>query len=188
MKTVLRFLVKIVNGLSYLTGGIAALAIVAAAFITTEGVVVRKLFGLSTIWQIEASVYLLMYACFVGAAFAQMGEHHLNVDFLLIHLSARSREKMLIAVSVGACIVCAVIAWFAWPMWWEAFIRDDHTESLWGPPLWIPYFFIPFGMTLLFLQYLIYIGNKIHLLRKGLITEDAVRFELREIKIPAEQK
>jgi hypothetical protein len=84
MKNLGRVLAKIVSGLSYVTGGIAALALVAAAIIITEGVVVRKVFGVSTIWQIEASVYLLMYACFVGAAFAQMHDHHLNVDLVII--------------------------------------------------------------------------------------------------------
>jgi TRAP-type C4-dicarboxylate transport system permease small subunit len=179
---------RIINGLSYVTGAIAALALVAAAIIITEGVLVRKLMGVSTIWQIEASVYLLMYACFVGAALAQMGEHHLNVDFVIIHLSARSREITLTVVSILACIVCAVIAWYAWPMWWEAVVRGDHSESLWGPPLWIPYFFIPFGMSLLFLQYLVYIANRIHLLKKGSIAEDATRFELRDIELPQEKK
>jgi len=188
MKTVARILEKIINGLSYVTGGIAALSLVAAAIIVTEGVIVRKVFGVSTIWQIEASVFLLMYACFVGAALAQMDEHHLNVDFIIIHLSPRNREITIIVVSIAACIVCAIISWFAWPMWWEAVIRNDHSESLWGPPLWIPYFFIPFGMSLLFLQYLVYIGDKIQLLKKGQFAEDATRFELRDIEISAEEK
>jgi len=161
MKDLARYLGRIVNALSYVTGGIAALALVAAAIIITEGVMVRKLLGVSTIWQIEASVYLLMYACFVGAAFAQMHDHHLNVDLVIIHLSPRSREITLIIVSVLTCILCAIIAVYAWPMWYEAFIRGDHSESLWGPPIWIPYFFIPFGMTLLFLQYIVSISKRI---------------------------
>lgn len=178
----------IINGLSYVTGAIAALALVAAAVIVTEGVMVRKLLGASTIWQIEASVYLLMYACFVGAAFAQTHDHHLNVDLVIIHLSPRSREITLIVVSIVSCAVCAVIAWYAWPMWWEAFVRGDHSESLWGPPLWVPYFFVPFGMSLLFLQYLVYIGDKIHRLKKGSVDDEATRFELRDIEISTEQK
>ena len=184
MKKLGSHLAWIVNGLSYVTGGIAALALVAAALIITEGVVVRKILGLSTIWQIEASVYLLMYACFVGAAFAQVHEHHLNVDLVIIHLSPRTREKTIIVVSIASCLVCAIIAGYAWPMWWEAVVRNDHTESLWGPPLWIPYFFIPFGMSLLFLQYIVYIADKIRTLQKGLVTEQATRFELRDIEVP----
>ena len=184
MKNLGSRLASIVTGLSYVTGGMAALALVAASLIITEGVVVRKILGLSTIWQIEASVYLLMYACFVGAAYAQVHEHHLNVDLVIIHLSARTREKTIIVVSIASCLICAVIAWHAWSMWWEAVVRNDHSESLWGPPLWIPYFFIPFGMSLLFLQYIVYIADKIRTLRKGQVTEEATRFELRDIEVP----
>jgi TRAP-type C4-dicarboxylate transport system permease small subunit len=182
MKNPGRVLVKIVNGLSFVTGGIAALAIVAAAVIITEGVVVRKVFGVSTIWQIEASVYLLMYACFVGAAFAQMHDHHLNVDLVIIHLNPRNREIMLILVSILSCITCAIIAWYGWPMWWEAFVRGDRSSSLWGPPLAIPYFFIPFGLSLLSFQYVVYIANKIQLLRTGTFSEAVTLSEMKEVE------
>lgn len=174
---------KIVNGMSFITGGIAALAIVAAAIIITEGVVVRKLFGVSTIWQIEASVYLLMYACFVGAALAQMHDHHLNVDLVIIHLNPRTKEMTLIIVSILSCIICGVIAWYAWPMWHEAFLRNDHSESLWGPPLWIPYFFLPFGMSLLFLQYIVHITNKIKLLNRKAFSEEVTPSELKDVEL-----
>jgi TRAP-type C4-dicarboxylate transport system permease small subunit len=183
MKNLGRYMARTVNGLSFLTGGIAALSLVAAAIIITEGVVVRKLFGVSTIWQIEASVYLLMYACFVGAAFAQMQDHHLNVDLIIIHLTPRTREVTLIIVSILSCLICAVIAWYAWPMWYEAFVRDDHSESLWGPPLWVPYFFLPFGMSLLFLQYIVYITNKFKLLNEEAFSEEVTPSELKDIKL-----
>jgi TRAP-type C4-dicarboxylate transport system permease small subunit len=181
MKNPGRMLAHVVNGLSYVTGGIAALALLAAAIIITEGVVVRKVFGVSTIWQIEASVYLLMYACFVGAAFAQMHDHHLNVDLVIIHLSPGIREITLITVSILSCIICAVIAWYGWPMWWEAFVRGDRSASLWGPPLAVPYFFIPFGMSLLFFQYIVYIANKIQLLKKGASPEEVTHGELQKL-------
>ena len=184
MRQVGRKLAVVVNSLSYITGAVGALSIVAAAFIVTEGVVARKVFGFSTIWQIEASVYLLIYACFVGAALAQMHEHHLNVDLVIIHLTPRIREITLLVVSIVSCIVCGIVAWYAWPMWWEAVVRNDHSESLWGPPLWIPYFFIPFGMSVLFLQYIVYITKKITVLKKGEVVDEAERFELKDIKMP----
>jgi len=173
----------VIEGSSSITGGIAALCIVAAALVVTEGIITRKVLGVSAIWQIEASVFLLILATFVGAAFVQKSEHHLNVDLVLIHLSPKTRELTLIVVSIIACILSGIIAWFAWPMWWEALIRNDHSYSLWGPPLWIPYFFIPFGMSLLFFQYIVHIIKKITSLRKGEIIEEATRFELKDIEI-----
>jgi len=183
MKKVWRKVQWVIEGSSSITGGIAALCIVAAALVVTEGIITRKVLGVSAIWQIEASVFLLILATFVGAAFVQKSEHHLNVDLVLIHLSPKTRELTLIVVSIIACILSGIIAWFAWPMWWEAVIRNDHSYSLWGPPLWIPYFFIPFGMSLLFFQYIVHIIKKITSLRKGEIIEEATRFELKDIEI-----
>jgi TRAP-type C4-dicarboxylate transport system permease small subunit len=161
MKKLGRVLSRLIEGLTALTGWASALCLVAAAFIITEAVIVRKVFGVSTIWQIEASVFLLIFTVFVGAPFVQKNEHHLNVDLLIINLSPRTREMTLIVVSVISCILAGVLAVYAWPMWWEAVVNNEHSESLWGPPLWIPYFFLPLGMTLLFLQYVVQIHGKI---------------------------
>lgn len=174
----------IIEGLTHLTGWIAALSLVAAAIIVTEGVIVRKIFGVSTIWQIEASVFLLIFVVFTGAAFVQKNEHHLNVDLVVIHLSPKTREITLIVVSIISCILAVILAWYAWPMWWEAVVNNEHSESLWGPPLWIPYLFLPLGMTLLFFQYILYIRNKINALRSGEFSEEAELFEIRDIDIP----
>jgi TRAP-type C4-dicarboxylate transport system permease small subunit len=183
MKKVWRKLQQVVEGMSSITGGIAALSIVAAALVVTEGIITRKVLGLSAIWQIEASVFLLIFATFVGAPFVQKNEHHLNVDLVLIYLSPKTREIVLIVVSIITCLLAGLLAWFGWPMWWEAVIRNDHSYSLWSPPLWIPYFFIPFGMSLLLLQYCVQIIKKIVSLRKGMLAEEATRMELKEVQI-----
>jgi TRAP-type C4-dicarboxylate transport system permease small subunit len=167
MKKMGSLLMKAIDLLTQFTGWLAALCLVAAAFIITEAVLVRKIFGVSTIWQIEASVFMLIFTVFAGAAFVQKNEHHLNVDLIIIRFSPKVREVILIVVSVFSCVLAAVIAWYAWPMWWEALVNREHSESLWGPPLWIPYLFLPLGMTLLFLQYIVYIRNKIVALRSG---------------------
>jgi TRAP-type C4-dicarboxylate transport system permease small subunit len=175
----------IIEGLSKITGFLGAFALLAAALIVTEGVVIRKVLGWSTTWQIELSVFLLIYACFVGAAYAQINEHHLNVDLMIIHLPSRAREIVLLITAIISACVCVIMAVYSWPMWWESLIRNEHSESLWGPPLWIPYLFLPLGMTLLFLQYLVHIAKKIRLLRSGAYEKEAVRTELKEIEIPS---
>ena len=184
MKLLAKILTRLIDGLTYITGWTAALCLVSAAFIVTEGVLVRKILGISTIWQIEASVYMLIFTVFAGAPFVQKNEHHLNVDLVIIHLSPRTREITLIVVSIISCILAAILAWYAWPMWWESVVGNEHSESLWGPPLWIPYLFLPLGMTLLFLQYIVYIRDKITKLKKGEISKEAERFELKDIAVP----
>ena len=183
MKNLGHLLTKIIDGLTAATGALAALCIVAAAFIVTEGVLVRKILGISTIWQIEASVFLLIFSVFVGAPLVQKHEHHLNVDLVLVYLSPRTREKIIIIVSILSCILAAVLGWYAWPMWWEAVVENAHSESLWGPPLWIPYLFLPLGMSLLFLQYILFIIKKIRALQTDELDKDTTRFELKDIKL-----
>ncbi len=183
MKAIYRIFARVADGLTYITGWLAALCLVAAALIVTEAVLVRKLLGISTIWQIEASVFLLIFTVFVGAPFVQKNEHHLNVDLVIIHLSPRTREITLIIVSILSCILAGILAWYAWPMWWEALVNNEHSESLWGPPLWIPLLFLPLGMSLLFLQYIVYIVRKIESVRKGDLEEKATPKELADIEI-----
>ena len=184
MKKFLHRVLWIIDGLTNLSGWIAALCLVAAALIITEAVIVRKVFGASTIWQIEASVFLLIFTVFVGAPFVQKNEHHLNVDLIIIHLKPRTREITLIVVSILTCLIAMLIAWYAWSMWWETVVNKEHSESLWGPPLWIPYLFLPLGMTLLFLQYIAQIYRKVSALKKGQIETDIVPVELAGIKLP----
>ena len=186
MKTAYQIFVRITDGLTVITGWMAALCLVAAALIVTEAVIVRKLLGISTIWQIEASVFLLIFTVFVGAPFVQKNEHHLNVDLVIIHLSPRTRELTLIVVSIMSCILTAILAWYAWPMWWETVINNEHSESLWGPPLWIPFLFLPLGMTILLMQYIVFIGRKIERLSKGDIEENVLPSELADVEMKDE--
>ena len=183
MKRLARIAAWIIDAMTNLTGWIAALCLVAAALIVTEAVIVRKIFGISTVWQTEASIFLLMFVVFTGAPFVQKNEHHLNVDLVIIHLSPRAREWTIIVVSIISAILAAVLAWYAWPMWWETVVNKEHSESLWSPPLWIPYLFLPLGMTVLFLQYILYIRQKILALKKGEVAQEAARFELKDIEL-----
>ncbi|MBW1713345.1 MAG: TRAP transporter small permease [Deltaproteobacteria bacterium] len=175
----------LIDRISGATGLIGAISILAAAVIVTEGVVVRKVLGQSTVWQIESSVFLLMYACFVGAALGQRKEHHLNVDLVVIHLKPRTREMVLLVTAVLSCLVCLILAFYAWPMWWHGLVAKEHSESLWGPPLWIPYLFLPLGLSLVFLQYLAQIVRKIKALREGTYAREVVRQEIKDVDIPS---
>lgn len=183
MKKVFQAVEKCITYFTNFTGWLSALSLVASSIIVTEAVIVRKVFGISTVWQTEAAIFLLIFVVFVGAPFVQKNEQHLNVDLVLIHLSPKARELTLIIVSIISCSLCALIAFYSWPMWWEALIKNEHSESLWGPPLWIPYLFLPLGMSGLFFQYIVYIGNKIKKYRSGEIEEEAIRTELKGIEL-----
>jgi TRAP-type C4-dicarboxylate transport system permease small subunit len=185
MKMFWKALKSLIQGLSVVTGYLSAAAIAAASLIITEAVFVRKVLDISTIWQTEMSVFLLIFATFVGSAYVQKNDHHLNVDFLLVYLPPKVRESFLLFGSVFTMLLSGIIGWYAYPMWWETVAQNWHSESLWGPPLWIPYAFIPFGMTLLVLQYLVQIVDKLAKFKAGEFDEEIVRAELKDIDLEA---
>jgi TRAP-type C4-dicarboxylate transport system permease small subunit len=146
---------KNVNWLARLLGYLGALAVLASTVILSYEVALRYLFNRPSIWEIEASVFLLIFAGFIGAAFGLQKNAHISIDLITNRLGERSRLLLSIVTSIFCLLFCMAIVYKAWPMWWEAYDLDWYSESLWGPPLWIPYLFLPIGFSVLCLQYVV---------------------------------
>jgi TRAP-type C4-dicarboxylate transport system permease small subunit len=138
---------------------LSSVAILLSAFILTYEVIVRYVLRIPTIWEIETSVYLTVMATYLGAAYGLKDGAHINIDLVTRLFPKRVTETLTLVTSLIALVFCLILAWKGWGMWWEATSRGWCSESLWGPPLTIPYFFLPFGMTLLSLQYVILISE-----------------------------
>ena len=157
---------RAIEAVSEYLGLMCSVSILVAAIVIVHEVVVRYVLRIPTIWQIEFSIYMLLMATFVGAAYGQKHEGHIHVDFIISRLSPKVSTIVVIVVSAIGFVVCVLIARYSWPMWWEAVVKWEHSESLWSPPLIWPYILLPLGMTLLALEYIVYIGKRIVLLRK----------------------
>ena len=140
---------------------ISGFAILIAALILMYEVIMRYVLRIPTIWEIEASVYLVIMASFLGAAYGLKEGSHISIELVTVHLSRRTNTYLTLITSFFSWIFCLICAWKGWEMWWEAFSRGWVSESLWGPPLAVPYFFLPLGMTFLSLQYIIFLYHKI---------------------------
>jgi TRAP-type C4-dicarboxylate transport system permease small subunit len=134
---------------------VSAVAIVLSSLILTYEVVMRYLLKIPTIWEIEAAVYLGVLATFMGAAYGLKDGAHINIDVVIRVLHPRTRRRLERFTSFLALVFCAYVAYKGWEMFWEAFSKGWRSESVWGPPLAAPYLFLPLGMTLLSLQFLI---------------------------------
>ena len=148
-------LFQLINHLSQISGYIAALSILVATLIIVEQVVVRYVFKIPTIWQVETAVYLLIAATFLGAPYGLKENAHINIDMLIIHMSAGARRKLHIATSAIAMLFCFFLAYRGTIMWWEAFEGNWSSSSLLSVPLVYPYALIPVGMFLTGLQYVV---------------------------------
>jgi C4-dicarboxylate transporter DctQ subunit len=147
------------NRISEVSGIVCAISVLVSAGVLTYEVLMRYVFKSPTIWEIEFSVYLLIMATFVGAAYGLKHGAHINIDLVTHFLSKRAQVRLSFFTSLLSLIFCAVLAGMGWQMWWEATAKGWRSDSLWGPPLAISYFFLPFGITLLCLQYVVHLSD-----------------------------
>lgn len=144
--------IYIVSWLSTLSGWLAALMIVSAVVITCQMIYVRAVLNLSTIWQTEAVVYLMISATLMGLSYVQRLRGHVNVDLIPILLSVRMRKYLYFFTLLLSIMIVLIMVVYAFEHWHLAYERNWRSDSVWGVRLWIPYLALPVGFFLLFLQ------------------------------------
>lgn len=130
-------------------------AILAASFILTLSVVTRYFLKVSTDWQDEASVFLLVGATFMCCSYVQSFRGHVGIEALASILPASVNRIRKIFVDIASLAFCTFFTWKSWAMFHEALVGGQTTSSSFAPPLWIPYSLMSSGMTLLSLQLLL---------------------------------
>lgn len=143
---------------------LATVAILAAACILTISVVSRYFLKVSTDWQDEASVFLLVGAIFMCGGYVQSYRGHIGIDAVASVLPESANRIRRIFVDVASLAFCTFFSWKSWTLFHEAFVDGYTTSSSFAPPLWIPYGLMAVGMTNLTLQLLIQVPT--HFARK----------------------
>ena len=149
------------RGLAFCNGIIvvlAAIALIAACVILSDSVLGRALFHSANYWQDEAAVFLLVGATFMTAAYVQGQRGHIGIEAFVGLLSPMVNRIRLWLVDVASLLFCAFFAWKSWTLAHEAWVDGQVSNSMWSPPLAIPYVLMATGMTLLCLQILLQIA------------------------------
>lgn len=134
---------------------ISAIAIGAAGCVLTWEATSRYLFRMAGDWQDELSIFLLVGATFLSAAWVQQQRGHVGIEALAALLPPgidRARRRL---VDVATLAFCAFFCWKTWSLLIEAVQDGQISSSAWGAPLWIPYGCMAVGMSLLVLQLLL---------------------------------
>ncbi len=164
---------RLVDGLSELSGYVSGLLILAAMLVICYGVVLRYVLGASTVWQTELAVYFLMFAAFVGGAYGLKHGHHVSIDLLVNRFSGRSQIAVRLLAAVVGLVFIVLIDVISILLWWQTTVEGRHSGTAWNPPLSLPYFILPLGMTLISLQYLAIAAELVQRLRFGESEDDA---------------
>ena len=136
---------------------LAALALIAACAILSYSVVGRALFHLANYWQDEAAVFLLVGATFMTSAYVQGRRGHIGIEAFVGLLSPLANRIRLWLVDLASFLFCSFFAWKSWTLAHEAWVDGQVSNSMWSPPLAIPYVLMAVGMTLLCIQMLLQI-------------------------------
>jgi TRAP-type C4-dicarboxylate transport system permease small subunit len=136
---------------------LAAIALIAACAILSYSVLGRALFHSANYWQDEAAVFLLVGATFMTSAYVQSQRGHVSIEAFIGLLSTRANRFRLWLVDVASLLFCAFFAWKSWTLAHEAWVDGQVSNSMWSPPLAIPYGLMACGMTLLCVQLLLQI-------------------------------
>jgi TRAP-type C4-dicarboxylate transport system permease small subunit len=151
------FVAALVRGLAVCNSIIlvfASIALVAACLILSYSVLSRALFHAANYWQDEAAVFLLVGASFMTAAWVQQQRGHVSIEAFVGLLSPLANRIRLWLVDLANLLFCAFFAWKSWTLTHEAFVEGQVSNSMWSPPLSIPYALMAVGMTLLCVQIL----------------------------------
>jgi len=148
---------RILAVINYIVVLISSIALVLASVVLTYSVVTRYFLHLSTDWQDETAVFLIVGAVFMSAAAIQARRGHVAIEAIVGLLSPGVNRIRILLVDVASVIFCAFFSWKSWTLLHEAIVDNFHSGSTWGPPLWIPYSLMTVGMTLLSIQILLQI-------------------------------
>ena len=135
----------------------AALALIAACVVLSYSVLGRALFQAANYWQDEAAVFLLVGATFMTAGYVQSNRGHIGIEAFVGLLSPFANRIRLWLVDVTSLLFCVFFTWKSWTLAFEAYSDGQVSNSMWSPPLSIPYGLMACGMTLLCAQILLQI-------------------------------
>lgn len=148
------YYIRLVANLSRICGIAAALMVLISVLVVCQMVFLRYVLHESVIWQTEFVTYMLLASTLVGSPYVLLLRGHVNVDLLPQYLGHRGRFILAFVASTLALVFCLVAAWTGYEFWHEAWEGGWHSETIWGPPLWIPYLAMPLGFGILSLQYI----------------------------------
>ncbi len=148
----MRSFVRTVRVMSDACAAVAS-CLLAIAVVIVCYMVVRRMLGYSSYWEVEASIYLSVAATFLASAYTLRTHGHAAVYYLPKLLPARVVNPWLMMLRVLGCIVCLYLAWEGLKLTHEAIMADERSISMWRPPRWPLFAMMPIGMALTALQY-----------------------------------
>jgi len=100
-------------------------------------------------------VFLLVGVSFLTSAYVQSRRGHVSIEAFVGLMSPRVNRIRLWLVDLASLAFCLFFTWKSWTLAHEAYADGQVSNSMWSPPLAIPYSLMALCMSLLCLQLLL---------------------------------
>src|SRR5262249_40340535 len=128
--------------------------------VLTFGVTSGHVMGRAVIWQDEVTIFLVVGAIFLSSAYVQSKRGHIGIEVLSSYLSPGVNRVRHSLVDATAFCFVTIFAFQVVSRLQEGVVEGKSTHPAWGPPLWIPYLLLTFGMIVLALQLAQQVGER----------------------------
>jgi TRAP-type C4-dicarboxylate transport system permease small subunit len=145
---------EVIDWLSVLGAAAGGILTAIMTLVVTYAVVLRYLLNRPIGWSEEISIYLMIWAVFLGTAYTLKEDAHIGVDLLMKAIPEYLKPFFLLFQYVVGLVFLSVLFYKGIQMVDLAFMLDTRSMAI-DFPLYISYLAVPFGSALLFLQVLL---------------------------------
>jgi C4-dicarboxylate transporter, DctQ subunit len=154
VESFLRKTEKVIDWLTVFGAVIGGILTAIMTVIVTYAVVLRYLLNRPIGWSEEISIYLMIWAIFLGTAYTLKEDAHIGVDLLMKKIPEYMRPFFLLFHYVVGILFLSVLFYKGIEMVNLSFTLDTRSMAI-DFPLYISYLAVPFGSALLLLQLLL---------------------------------
>ena len=149
---ILSRLLRAIDGINWWTGNIVKFLMIIVVGIIIYEIVARFIFNSPTIWAAELSQMVYGVYFILGGGYILLCRGHVSMDVLYNRLSPKWRAILDLFSSILFFIFCGLLLWKGIESSWTSVLRDERSQSFWGPVLWPIKISIAFGALLILLQ------------------------------------
>lgn len=144
---------RLIDAISERIGQAVYWLVLVTVLISAANATVRKLFNYSSNSFLEIQWYLFSMIFLFCAGYTLKHNEHVRIDIITARFSAKVRAAIDIFGTLFFLLPMAgLILWLAWPLFVDAYTRNEVSTNAGGLIIWPARLMIPVGFFLLFLQ------------------------------------
>jgi TRAP-type mannitol/chloroaromatic compound transport system permease small subunit len=144
--------IKVVETINRKVGKAAGFLIFVFMVLMVYEVIARYFFESPTIWVHELCGYLFAAYIALTGGWVLLEKGHVAVDIIYQFFPAKVKNFADITVSLIGLFMFVILLWQGYKFALHALVTNQHSHTLFGPPLWPVKMMIPAGALLFLLQ------------------------------------